>query len=61
MYLINAPSFVAKMWSMVQKVLDPTVAAKIHISADIPREAFSQLLEDDVLPIEFGGNNPMRF
>uniref|UniRef100_A0A7S3LMA7 CRAL-TRIO domain-containing protein n=1 Tax=Aplanochytrium stocchinoi TaxID=215587 RepID=A0A7S3LMA7_9STRA len=59
--LINAPSFLARIWSMVSKALDPAVVEKIKIFPGIPTEFFIERFGREQIPIEYGGTNPIEF
>lgn len=59
-YLVNAPSVVTGLWSMVKKFLDPDTASKVSIASNIPEDKVIALIGSDILPEEFGGTNKYK-
>mmetsp|Transcript_10910 Transcript_10910/g.13185 ORF Transcript_10910/g.13185 Transcript_10910/m.13185 type:complete len:591 (+) Transcript_10910:314-2086(+) len=59
--LINAPAFLARVWSMVSKALDPAVVGKIRIFPGIPTQFLIEQYGRDLIPVEYGGTNPIQF
>ncbi|KAH9262350.1 hypothetical protein BASA82_000618 [Batrachochytrium salamandrivorans] len=56
--LINAPSFAAWGWSLVKKMLDPKLVAKIKIMGLPDTGELVEIFGREALPKDFGGDNP---
>lgn len=60
-YVINVPSFAARAWHMISKLLDPTLASKFRL---IPPNKHSNILIEElgkeVVPIVYGGTNDIK-
>merc|ERR1719163_2601782 len=37
-FIVNAPGFIAGMWKLFKKFMDPVVAAKINIYSGVPKK-----------------------
>jgi hypothetical protein len=60
-FVVNTPSFFATAWKMVKPMLDPRTAQKIQVLSGTPQtfSALSEIMDDDVIPVAYGGKNPI--
>jgi hypothetical protein len=60
-FVVNTPSFFATAWKMVKPMLDPRTAQKIQVLSGTAHtySALSVIMEDDVIPVAYGGKNPI--
>jgi hypothetical protein len=56
LYLVNAPPFVSKLLAIFKAVLKPKIFDRIQVHQDT--ECLRQLLGNDALPADYGGNGP---
>eukprot|EP00798_Chlamydomonas_sp_ICE-L_P019437 gene19437-26095_t len=57
--MLNPPSYLNMAWSVIQKALDPVVAAKVKVANK--QEALTELqhyMPLEMIPQEYGGGNP---
>lgn len=59
-FLINAPSFIPALWGLIKQFLDPVVASKVSIHSSDYINALSDLIDKDVLLVEYGGHCPEK-
>lgn len=57
--LINAPTFMSRVWSLGKKFIDPTTAEKVKIISGPYSDTIIEQFGLDVIPQEYGGTNPM--
>ena len=59
-YVVNTPSFFATAWRMVKPLLDPRTAQKIRVLSNkkLTFEALKEIMDEDQIPVEYGGKNP---
>ena len=57
---MNVPTIVSGVWRVCRAFLDPTVAAKIQIHSNLPKEHLLERMPETVLFQEFGGLNQAR-
>eukprot|EP01038_Epipyxis_sp_PR26KG_P008106 gene8106-10978_t len=57
MFIINAPSFLPGLWGLVKPWLDPVTAQKIQILGKNYIDKLREFIDDDVIPVEYGGKN----
>ena len=55
--VINAPSVFPLIWSLIKGWMDPVTMAKIHILGSDYQELLKSIIDEDVLPEEYGGKN----
>ena len=55
LYVINAPSIFPALWNAVKGWIDPVTARKIHILGDDYKETLLSIIDENVLPEEYGG------
>lgn len=60
-FVVNTPSFFATAWKMVKPMLDPRTAQKIQVLSSVSHahSALLELMEDEVIPVAYGGKNPI--
>jgi hypothetical protein len=58
--LFNVPKVAAAVYSAIKLFLDPVTAAKIEMHPGVP-ERLKELLGEDVIPVEYGGTNPVEY
>ena len=58
--LVNAPAYAGTVWNAAKRILDKTTAEKIHILVGPSKDVLRKLCGETVLPIEFGGTNPIE-
>ena len=58
-FVVNTPSFFATAWRMVKPLLDPRTAKKIQVLSNpkITLTALREVMDDDVIPVAYGGKN----
>ena len=44
-----------------KKAMDPVTAAKLHLSAGLPKSLALELIDEDCLPKEYGGRNTVSY
>ena len=57
--LINAPSFLPRLFAIVKRFLDPVTASKISIHNGPSRKELIEAYGVDAVPMEYGGLNPV--
>jgi hypothetical protein len=53
--VINAPSVFSTLWPLVKSFLDPVTVSKIHVLGADYKEKLRELVDEDQLPVEYGG------
>jgi hypothetical protein len=57
LFVINAPVYFTALWAIVKPWLDPLTLQKIQILGENYYPTLSKYIDDDVLPVEYGGKN----
>lgn len=57
LFVINAPVYFKALWAIVKPWLDPLTLEKIQICGENYYPVLSKYIDDDVLPVEYGGKN----
>mmetsp|Transcript_12725 Transcript_12725/g.16724 ORF Transcript_12725/g.16724 Transcript_12725/m.16724 type:complete len:401 (+) Transcript_12725:139-1341(+) len=55
-YIVNAPFFFVGVWRIIRSWIDQRTASKIEISSGCDSEKLLEVIDPDVLPVEYGGN-----
>ncbi len=59
--LFNVPRMASAAYNVVRGFLDPVTAGKIELFAGVPLERFREIMDEDVIPKEYGGRNEMDY
>lgn len=54
---MNTPWIFPKAFAFVKPFLDPVTLKKFEIKSSIPKQEFRRLLDVELLPVEYGGDN----
>lgn len=54
-------SVASAVYNFVKGFLDPVTADKIELYPGVPSERFSELIGEDVIPVEYGGKNNIAY
>lgn len=56
LFMINAPWFFQAVWAIISPWIDPVTANKIKIVGSDYLPALRELIDDDKIPVQFGGS-----
>lgn len=59
--LFNVPSVMSASFNTVKGFLDPATASKIEMFSDVPLDRFREVMDEDVIPTEYGGRNTAEY
>lgn len=59
--LFNMPRVASAVYSFIKAFLDPITAEKIELFPGVPIDRFRELMDDNVIPVEYGGKNTMNY
>jgi len=58
-FLVNCARAFTVVFSVCKPFLDAETLSKIHVSSSIPKEKLAAAFDPELLPVEFGGRNPV--
>jgi hypothetical protein len=59
--LFNVPKIASAIFQVVKGFLDPVTTDKIEVFGGVPYDRFTQLLSEEVVPVEYGGKNQIPY
>lgn len=59
--LFNVPRIASVVYNAIKTFLDPVTVGKIELFAGVPTERFRELMDESVIPVEYGGMNEMEY
>lgn len=57
-YIVNSPAVFPALWKLVEVFLPQSVKAKVTIVSGSPNAFLAQRIAREVLPVQYGGDNP---
>mmetsp|Transcript_84141 Transcript_84141/g.242944 ORF Transcript_84141/g.242944 Transcript_84141/m.242944 type:complete len:443 (+) Transcript_84141:93-1421(+) len=59
--VFNLPRVAQRIFKAVSLLLDPVVMSKIEVYSGVPYERFKELMDPEMIPLEYGGLNDIHY